>query len=102
MPLLGSANLGRSAYARCASVRIGRLASAEAPAAKRKKLRREIPVEATPAGARGSTVGYIGKTPWVGNGIGQTTAPGAERQKAGKQKHWGRGIRVPCLKVNVL
>jgi hypothetical protein len=48
---------------------MGRLASAEAPAAKRKKLRREIPV-----GASGSTVGYIGKTPWVEDGIGQTTA----------------------------
>jgi hypothetical protein len=42
-------------------VRIGTLASAEAPAAKRKKERREIPEETA-----GSSVGNIGKTPLRG------------------------------------
>src|SRR5689334_204360 len=44
MPLSGSANLmGMDAMARCASVRIGRLARADAPAAYRKNERRERP-----------------------------------------------------------
>src|SRR4051794_34309871 len=72
MPLLGSANLGSCAMARWDSVRMGRLASAEAPAAKRKKLRREIPV-----GASGSEAGYIGRTPLGGNGVGQRFAGNA-------------------------
>jgi hypothetical protein len=37
---------------------MGMLASADAPAATRKKLRREMPEDTT-----GSTVGYIGTTP---------------------------------------
>src|SRR5215469_1739490 len=46
MPLLGSANFGSAACARWASVRMGTVASAEAPAAKRKKERRENALQA--------------------------------------------------------
>src|SRR3954470_5612979 len=45
MPLLGSAKVGRVAQARCASVRMGTVGSAEAPGAKRKKERRETPLQ---------------------------------------------------------
>jgi hypothetical protein len=47
-------------------VRMGMVASAEAPAAKRKKLRRERPLQA------GSMMGEFiaGKTPWDKNGSG--------------------------------
>src|SRR5580658_4704910 len=54
MPLLGSAKWGRWAIARWASVRMGMLARAEAPAAKRKKLRREMPLQ-----PMGSTTGEV-------------------------------------------
>src|SRR3954471_13755307 len=49
MPLLGSANLIWAARARCASVRMGTVASAEAPAAKRKNERRETPLQTAEA-----------------------------------------------------
>src|SRR5579871_5977707 len=53
MPRLGSAKLGRAAQARCDSV-MGKVARAEAPAAKRKKERREMPLQA------GSEIGDLG------------------------------------------
>src|ERR1700691_1734971 len=45
MPLLGSAKCGRWAMARWASVRMGMVARADAPAAKRKNERRERPLQ---------------------------------------------------------
>src|ERR1700746_2091512 len=46
MPLLGSLKWGRAASARRDSVRMGMVARADAPAAKRKNERRERPLEA--------------------------------------------------------
>src|SRR5215831_186316 len=46
MPLLGSLKWGRAAIARWDSVRMGIVASADAPAAKRKNERREKPLQA--------------------------------------------------------
>src|SRR3954447_20025549 len=56
MPLLGSANLIWEARARCASVRMGTVARAEAPAAKRKNERRERPLQAAVSMADGICV----------------------------------------------
>src|SRR5579872_6036869 len=103
MPTLGSAKWGRAANARRGSVRKGMLpARAEAPAAKRKKVRREKPLQST-----GPSAVCMNSTPLEVADVGRMAA--AElRARRGGEEHWERergrrtshNPRYPWMSVN--
>src|SRR5258708_40277419 len=74
MPRLGSLKWGRAAIARRDSVRMGMVASADAPAAKRKNERRERPLQAT-----GSMGDCIGENPPKAGGLPGESCIAADR-----------------------
>src|SRR5215472_1054720 len=90
MPLLGSANVGRAACARCDSVRMGMVASADAPAAKRKNERRENALQTAGSRADGICVNSS-----VGWGLERVRMNGYQCLRTGR-----KGV-LPYLKVSL-
>src|SRR5579863_10037655 len=89
IPLLGSLKWGRAAMARRDSVRTGMVARADAPAANRKKERRDKPLQKT-----GSIGDCIRETPQKVLGLGIACTYSANRMAATEpSRMWALGVK---------